>query len=259
MKWLAVGVLAALALSAAPRAHADYYIIYPDEIDLGELEVEHNGDASFDHRPANNGAQTETLDFGTGLTPWWHSELEVLLDRAAGPYQPDMVDGLVSENTFLLTEPGEYWADAAIYAEYGQSLTTGNRAGPNEVTFGPLFQKDIGRTTHTVNLLLTRQLGPDQTTQGLDFSYAWQSRWNLWAPLSPAIEIYGGTGILGQVPRIARQQLLVGPVAVGQLGLSALGLGHAGKIKYEIGWLFGATTASPQGTLRWRLELEIPF
>ena len=42
-------------------------------------------------------------------------------------------------------------------------------------------------------------------------------------------------------------------------GALDLGLGNAGKLKYEIGWLFGATQASPQGTLRWRLELEIPF
>jgi hypothetical protein len=53
--------------------------------------------------------------------------------------------------------------------------------------------------------------------------------------------------------------LLVGPVAVGALKLNDLGLGHAGLVKYEIGWLFGATRASPNGTLRWRLELEIPF
>jgi len=30
-------------------------------------------------------------------------------------------------------------------------------------------------------------------------------------------------------------------------------------LKYEVGWLFDATQASPTGTLRWRLELEIPF
>ncbi len=63
-----------------------------------------------------------------------------------------------------------------------------------------------------MNLFLTRQLGPDQTSQGLDFSYAWQSRWNLWAPLSPAIEIYGDTGTLGSSPGFSQQQLLVGPV-----------------------------------------------
>ena len=62
-----------------------------------------------------------------------------------------------------------------------------------------MIAKDIGRTTHTLNLFVTRQLGPDQTSHGLDFSYAWQSRWNIWAPLSPAIEIYGDAGTLGSV------------------------------------------------------------
>jgi len=79
------------------------------------------------------------------------------------------------------------------------------------------------------------------------------------SPLSPAIEIYGDAGMLGGTPCLSRQQLLVGPVAVGVLKLNALGLGHAGDLKYEVGWLFGATPATASGVLRWRLELDIPF
>jgi hypothetical protein len=30
-------------------------------------------------------------------------------------------------------------------------------------------------------------------------------------------------------------------------------------VNHEIGWLFDATRATADGTLRWRLELEIPF
>ena len=132
-------------------------------------------------------------------------------------------------------------------------------ATQSATAFGPIIAKDIGRTTHTINLFFTRQLGPDQTSHGLDFSYAWQSRWNIWAPLSPAIEIYGDAGTLGHVPRLSQQQLLAGPVGVGVLRLDQLGLGHGGKLKYEIGWLFGTTPVTARGTLRWRLELEIPF
>ena len=64
---------------------------------------------------------------------------------------------------------------------------------------------------------------------------------------------------LGSTPGFSQQQLIAGPVAVGRLNLHDLGLGSAGQIKYELGWLFGVTQASPAGTLRWRLELEIPF
>jgi hypothetical protein len=165
----------------------------------------------------------------------------------------------VTENTFQLTEPGEYWADLGFYFEYGQSTTRGSAAAANEITFGPLIAKDIGRTTQTINLFLTRQLGPDQTSQGLDFTYAWQSRWNIWAPFSPAVEVYGDAGTLGASPNFSRQQLLVGPVGVGRVQLNQLGLGHGGNLKYEVGWLFGTTPATARGVLRWRLEMEIPF
>ncbi|MDR3533477.1 MAG: hypothetical protein P4L90_23325 [Rhodopila sp.] len=253
------GLATALTLLAPLRANADFHVVSPYEIDLGELEIEHNGSASFDRKPDNSGAQSYTIEFGTGLTSWWHSELELGFDRDPGFNEPTNLTQAVTENMFQLTEPGAQFADFGFYVEYGQSLTTGRHAAPNQVTFGPVIGMDIGRTTHIVNLFLTRELGPDQDTHGLDFSYRWQSRWNLWAPLSPAIEIYGDSGTLGRSPRFSQQQLLVGPVAVGALSLHDLGLGNAGKVKYEIGWLFGATQATAEGTLRWRLELEIPF
>jgi hypothetical protein len=250
---------AALALLAPLRAHADFHVVSPYEIDLGELEIEHNGSLSVDHRPDVGGQQSYTMELGTGLTSWWHSEIELGFDNDPGAGLPTTLTQLVTENTFQLTEPGEYFADFGFYVEYGQSMTHGSAASSNQITFGPVIAKDIGRTTHTINLFLTRQLGPDQTTSGLDFSYAWQSRWNLWAPLSPAIEIYGDTGTLNRMPGLSQQQLLAGPVAVGSLKLHDLGLGNAGALKYEVGWLFGATQATATGTLRWRVEMEVPF
>jgi len=249
---------AAVVLVQVP-ARADFRIQYPTEIDHGEWELEHNGSAQWDRLPENSGSQSYTIEIGTGVTEWWKTEVELGFNRDPGFNEPTLADQLVTENTFLLTEPGRYFADVGLFVEYGQSLTSRRHAASNELTFGPLIARDIGRTTHTINLFLTRQLGPDQTSQGLDFTYAWQSRWNIWRPLSPAIEFYGDAGILGSSPGWSRQQFLIGPVGVGEMGLNSLGLGRAGKLKYEIGWLFGATQASPQGTLRWRLELEIPF
>ncbi len=160
---------------------------------------------------------------------------------------------------FPLTEPGEDFFDTGFYFEYGQSLTRGEAAAPNEITFGPAIGKDFGHTTSIVNLFLTRQLGPDQTSQRPDFTYAWQTRWNLSAPFSPALEIYGDARPLGSMPHFSQQPLLAGPVALGLVALNRLGLGKAGQIKYELGWLFGMTDASARGTQRWRLEVEIPF
>src|ERR1700759_4555195 len=151
---LIVGVTAALALLAPLEARADFHIFSPYEIALGELEIEHNGDAQFDHRPDNSGATSYTIEFGTGLTSWWHSEIEFGFDRDPGFNEPRLLTQLVTENPFQLTEPGEQFADFGFYIEYGQSLTSGHNASANEVTFGPLIAKDIGRTTHTINLFL---------------------------------------------------------------------------------------------------------
>jgi hypothetical protein len=260
MTRIIVGLTAVLALLAPlGEARADYHLWSPYETEWGELEIEHNGDAVFDRRPDQKGATSYTLELGTGLTPWWHSELELGFDRAPGFGQPTRLTQVVTENMIQLTEPGEYPVDTGFFFEYGQSTTRGAAAASNEVTFGPVFGKDIGRTTHLLNLFFTRELGPDQSSHGLDFSYAWQSRWNLWAPMSPAFEIYGDTGTLGHAPGFSGQQFLVGPVGIGRLTMNQLGLGPAGQIKYEIGWLFGATPATARGTLRWRVELEIPF
>ena len=254
-----LGLATVLAMLAPLEAHADYHVVSPYEIDLGELEIEHNGAAVFDHRPDQRGATSYTTELGTGLTSWWHSEIEFGFDRAPGDNQPTLLTQAVWENMMQITEPGEAFVDSGFYFEYGQSLTTGRNASSNQVTFGPVFAKDIGRTVHTMNLFFTQQLGPDQSSHGLDVSYAWQSRWDIWAPLSPAIEIYGDAGTLGRSPRLSQQQLLAGPVGVGVIKLDTLGLGHAGNLKYEVGWLFGATPATASGTLRWRLEVEIPF
>ena len=259
MRYATYALAAALLTGAPLSARADFHIFSPYEIDLGEIEFEHNGDAQFDRLPANSGAQSYTIEVGTGLTSWWQSEIELGFDRDPGFNASTFLQQLVTENTFQLTEPGQYFADFGFYFEYGQSLPTGRNASANEITFGPLIAKDIGRTTSTVNLFLTRQLGPDQETHGYDFSYAWQTRWNIWQLLSPAIEFYGDAGTIGQNGKFSQQQFLIGPVGVGSVNLNQIGLGHAGKLKYELGWLVGATRATPNGTLRWRLELEVPF
>ena len=51
-----------------------------------------------------------------------------------------------------------------------------------------------------------------------------------------------------------QQQHFLGPVAVG-----AVNFAPYGKLKYEVGYMFGLTPATPRGAIRWRLEYEIAF
>ena len=252
--------LCALVMGLAPlRARADYGVVSPDAIDYGKLLIQQDGDVLVNRRTSNGGAQGYTISVGTGVTEWWDAVIELATDHAPGDGQPSRVTQAVVTSTIELTDPDEYFVDAGWYVEYGQTIRRSNAPGSNEVTFGPTIGKDVGRTTHTINLFFTQLVGPDQETRGLDFNYAWQSRWNLWEPLSPALEIYGDTGTLGHTQRLSEQQLLVGPVVFGSLGFEEIGLGPAGRLRYELGWLFGATAATAAGALRWHLELEIPF
>jgi hypothetical protein len=242
---------ALLVLLLAPLvAKADFHIRNPNEIDQGELELEHNGSTTFDRDRDKAGQNSYTAEIGAGMNSWWHPELELDIERD-DQNAPTKVSGFTWENTFLLTEPGEGWVDLGFYAEYSHSSI---RGVADDILFGPLLQKDIGRTTHTLNLFLTKQLGGGQDDHNLDFSYAWQSRWNIYRPLSPAIEAYGDAGDINRPNKYQQQQLIAGPALVGMVWL-----GNVGKLKYEAGYLFGMTDASPSGTFRWKAEIEMPI
>jgi hypothetical protein len=45
-----------------------------------------------------------------------------------------------------------------------------------------------------------------------------------------------------------------GPVLIGLQNFAPYG-----KLKYQIGYQFGLTRATERGTVRWRVEYEIPF
>ena len=243
--------VAALALAVPVAAHADFHIRSPNEIDEHELEIEHNGAWSWDRNRDNDNAQSYTAEIGYGVNSWWHPELELGFERPPGVGQSTDVSEAVWENTFSLTEPGENWADVGFYWEYAHGL---QNQSSESMLFGPLFEKDVGHTTQTLNLFLGKNVGPHQDNHGFDLSYAWQSRWNMTQAFSPAVEVYGDAGQIDRIGKFQDQQFLVGPVGVGSFFVGPLG-----KFKYEAGYLFGATRASANGTVRWKFELEIPL
>jgi len=247
------GAIVAVLLAAGVTHADELRLISPNEIDYREIEIEHEGSAGFDRSPDRDGGRDYSLDLGTGVTRWWHLGLELEGEREAGPGNPLQIDGVQIESLLRLTEPGEDWLDAGFYTEYTRSALHG-RESPDDLLVGGVFLKDIGRTTHTLNLFLDRGFSPDEDVAGLRFSYAWQSRWNLWRQFAPAIEAFGQAGRLDRPDGFEQGQLIIGPVATG-----AILLGPVGRLRYEAGYLFGATDASPSGTLRWKIELEIPL
>ena len=73
----------------------------------------------------------------------------------------------------------------------------------------------------------------------------------------PGIEFYGEIEDINNAGRFNQQQFRIGPMFHGRPSLA--NIFGTGKLVYEAGYLFGATSETEKGTLRTRLELEIPF
>ena len=237
---LAVATLAAPA-TAALRVHSPI-------VEEAEAEIETKVDATIDHRPTRTGGYSANVSLGYGVTEYWKLEVEGQWKR--DPQGASHFDSTSIENVFQLTPQGKYWADVGFFVEYEAVAQRGDHSS---VTFGPLIQKEFGANLTTVNLLFTHELG-NRSAPGLGFELRVQSVWPITENLSAGVEAYWQAGRLGAFPGLDAQGLRSGPVLTGDLRL----LGH-GKLKYEIGYLFGITGNSPQGTVRGVLEYEFHF
>src|SRR5690349_11628601 len=164
-----------VSLIGTATARADFKVWRPD-VNLGELALENLGDAGFDPNPDKNGEQSYTFEVEYGVTRWWMTELELELEREAGPDLGTRLTQVTSENLFQFTERGQYWVDVGFFAEYGQALLKGS---PNEVTFGPIFRKDFWGLSNTINLFMEKDLGRFSSGRP-QYQWAWETRVDAW-------------------------------------------------------------------------------
>jgi hypothetical protein len=247
-----LAVFAILALAAASPARAEFKIRYPI-VDYREFEFEHNGAVTFDRRGSPlNTEQSYTNEIGYGVFPWWEPEIEG--EWAAAPGQNLSFDATSFENTFVPFPQGKYWADLGFFAEYSQ---TASRDGADSFTFGPLIQKETDvlglDLLHTANLLFTKEVGRNHSSV-TPVLVSWQTRARLGPLFEPGVEYYGQLSPVATPTSAGNPQHRIGPVVVGLYNMY-----RYGKIRYEVGFLFGLNRATEQGAVRWRLEYEKPF
>ncbi len=249
---IAAAVIVAVAGMLVPgAAHAEFKVRYPN-IDYREVEIENNTSVTFDKRPDGNNHDVSTpTEFGVGILPFWFVEFE--LEAAKHPGRKTSLDAVTFENYFMLTEPGQYFLDFSLFAEYSHATAVRD---PDSVKLGVLLQKDHAKFLHTLNLYVEKEVGPNAGTADT-FQYAWQSRYQLSPYFQPGFEIYGEIEDLNHAGKLNDQQLRIGPMFAGSYNLGQVG--GRGKIKYEAGYLFGMTDATEQRTVRTRLEYEVPF
>lgn len=236
--------MAAPALALPLPAHAGPASkVYLPKVEHRELEFEVRGGWE-DFKGTDDGdGQQYVFDVGYGVTPWWFTEVSVSYSSAPG--EGGRIKEYKSENIFLLTEPGKYWLDVGLIAELAHNRVE----GINEIEFGPLLQKQVGREQFNLNFEFSRELVDGARTE-LGYAWQWKHRGN------PKLEFgLQGFGDLGPTDQLGQtHEFKLGPALFGTARLAS---GH--KLKYDGAVLVGATSGAPDTTVRFQLEYELPL
>jgi hypothetical protein len=139
------------------------------------------------------------------------------------------------EARWMLTDQGRYWADWGMLFELEREHQSDNW----ETSAAVLVEKEIGRTSLTMNLFAIYEWGEDlkdewETEFRLQYRYRWLPQ------IQPSIEIYAGEDFAG-----------VGP---GFMGIQR----YSGQrqLKWEAGFITEVSKSGTDNTFRLALEFE---
>ncbi|MFC5525293.1 hypothetical protein ACFPPA_06010 [Rhodanobacter ginsengisoli] len=231
-------LFAAVTLAGAGRVQADDFIVYSPHVIATQTEVELRGFSVSDGRSDYNGDRAAEFSVAHAFTSWWKPEL-YLAEYEREPGAGGKLVGYEFENTFQLTEPGQYWADFGLLASYGHP----KGGGPGELEFGPLIEKTVGRFDHRVNLIWEKHIGAGAPSK-TEFRYSYQGTYAMSGAFRPGIEAYG---------RPDDDSYQAGPIVAGEWHVPH----SSGNLEYRFGVLLGINAAAPRRT--WLAQLEYEF
>lgn len=244
-----LGSMLALPL-LAPDAKAGFKV-YSPYVEYREFEIEYRPSVSIDGDDAKDNEQKHPLGLGYGVTEWWFTELYAEWEREPGAGEETSFAAFEWENRFQLTASGEYWADIGLLVEYER---TDSGSSPDELAISLLAAKSMGKFTATYNVEFAGEIG-NGAGNDVELAHRFQLKYRLDPAFEPAIEVFGEFGPLDNIPGFDDQEHYIGPVATGVIPLNDSGL----KLKYNAGYLFGASDAAADGVVKAIIELEVPL
>lgn len=232
---MVVGLFCARTVCAGP---ADY--VYTPTVEYGEREIDIKyGDAS-----AGNRTQVSSVGLGYGAAEYWFTEVYLKQERN-GSAIANLTEW---ENKFQLTDTGEYPVDFGFVTELEAPLTSNT---PWEFKVGGLLQSEFGKLQLNGNVLFKRAFGLAGSSYDTQLLYQWQAKYR-WQPvLEFGVQGFGELGKWNDWDKQADQNHCIGPAVFGKFAL-----GNRQAVKYNAAWLFGASDAAPDHTLRMQVEYE---
>jgi hypothetical protein len=207
----------------------------------GEVELELLGGYQWWRNNEDNRLRQLVGEVGYGVTSWWKTEVGVGTTQV--PNESYKLDEIEWENTFALTEPGQYWLDLGLFVEFAYD----HPEGRNAIAIGPMFQKEIDSVQANLNLFFEREFGAGVEPAAVN--YEWQLKWRGDPRFEPGLQ---GFGTLGRTNNFGHEtESNIGPALFGQVLT-----GDRSKLKYDAALLFGLNNNTPNTTLRFQLEYE---
>lgn len=232
----ALAILASMLCGVGTAQADNDFVVYSPYVVEGQSEVELSGFDNRDTRAAQNGVSGYNLSVAHAVNGWWKPELYLAqFNRAPGTAL--RASGYEFENTFQLTERGEYWADAGLLAAYVQSRLPDL---PSRAEFGLLLEKWVGRIDQRLNLIAEKPAGGAYALRSA-YSVSYKIRTDS-GVVSPGLEVYF---------RPADNSYQIGPVLYGEVGT-----GGGREFEYSIGFVNRINSAAADKTLLLRIGYE---
>lgn len=229
-----------LALGAQESWADNDFIVYSPYVYQGQTEVEAYGFTTQDGRSSLNGMAGYNVSVAHAVTSWWKPEVYVG-EFNRFPSSATYLSGYEFENTFQLTDVGQYWVDMGFLASYAYVKQPGQAS---QAEFGPIFETHLGHLYQRLNLIWGKEIGANASNQYM-FRAAYSVRYRINAgssTLAPGLEAYY---------RPTDNAYQAGPVLYGEMY-------PEGKSEFEwsVGVVFGTNYGAPARTLLGRVEYE---
>jgi hypothetical protein len=231
-------------LHQAIAGPADY--VHTPEVTYGEREIDFKIGSI---KPNGDRESAASIGFGYGVTQHWFTELYMKYKRENpdGTGERTAFDAYEWENILQLTEPGKYPIDTGFLLEIERPK---DHSEGYEITFGPLFQTDFGKTQVNTNLLFKRNYQADFSNR-MQLEYQWQVKYRWLPEFEFGAQGFGEVGDWDRWSDRDQQSHRFGPAIFGKIPV-----GPRQAIKYNMAYLIDDSSATRSNTVRAQVEYE---